>query len=147
VPNAQRELARLDYRMAFEDRLRDYVKRLDEKKPVMYCGDLNVAHHAIDLKNPQANEGNAGYSIEERAKMSALLETGFTDVFRALHPNTVRYTWWSYRFNARVKNIGWRLDYFLVSNRLMGRVHSISILDDVLGSDHCPVKLTTDDIT
>ncbi len=144
VPNAQRELTRLDYRMGFEDDLRKYLMRLDKEKPVIYCGDLNVAHQAIDLKNPKANERNAGYTIEERTKMSALLEAGFTDVFRALHPDEVKYTWWSYRFNARRKNIGWRIDYFLVSDRFLPRVKSMSIMDDIDGSDHCPVKLVTE---
>lgn len=143
VPNAQPELKRLEYRMGFEDDLRGYLASLDKVKPVIYCGDLNVAHEAIDLKNPKSNERNPGYSIEERTKMTELLGTGFSDTFRTLYPEQVSYSWWSYRFNARAKNIGWRIDYFLVSNRLMPQVQDSVILNDVLGSDHCPVKLLT----
>lgn len=142
VPNAQAELARLDYRMDFEKKLRNYLMKLDTKKPVIYCGDLNVAHEEIDIKNPKANEGNAGFSKEERQAMTDLLNIGFTDTFRALYPETKEvYSWWSYRFSARAKNIGWRLDYFLVSNRLMEQVKDSKILTEVLGSDHCPVEL------
>lgn len=141
VPNAQRELKRLDYRMEFEDRLRSYLVDLDREKPVVYSGDLNVAHEPIDLKNPKNNERNPGFTIEERTKMTELLGAGFTDTFRSLYPDTVAYTWWSYRSNARARNIGWRIDYFIVSNRLMPKVKDSSILDGVMGSDHCPVKL------
>ena len=141
VPNAQEGLARIDYRVQFEKDMRNYLKELDQIKPIIYCGDLNVAHQPIDLKNPKANEGNAGYSIEERTEFQALLDAGFTDVFRVLYPDTIKYTWWSYRFNARMNNAGWRIDYFVVSNRLANRVKSIEILDQVHGSDHCPVVL------
>ena len=142
TPNAQRELARLDYRMAWEDALRGYIKSLDEKKPVIYCGDLNVAHNEIDLKNPKANRQSAGFSDEERAKFTELLDSGFTDTFRALYPDKVEYSWWSYMFSARAKNVGWRIDYFVVSNRLFERVKDSFILTSVLGSDHCPVGIT-----
>jgi len=141
TPNAQRELARLDYRMRWEDALRDYIKRLDERKPVIYCGDLNVAHEEIDLKNPKTNRQSAGFSDEERAKFSELLGEGFTDTFRALYPDRVLYSWWSYMYHAREKNAGWRIDYFVVSNRLMPRVRDSFILTDVMGSDHCPVGI------
>ena len=141
TPNAQRELARLDYRMKWEDALRDYIKRLDERKPVIYCGDLNVAHEEIDLKNPKTNHQSAGFSDEERAKFSELLGEGFTDTFRTLYPERVLYSWWSYMYHAREKNAGWRIDYFVVSNRLMPRVRDSFILTDVMGSDHCPVLL------
>ena len=141
TPNAQRELARLDYRMAWEDALRGYIKSLDEKKPVIYCGDLNVAHNEIDLKNPKSNRQSAGFSDEERAKFSELLASGFTDTFRALYPDKVEYSWWSYMFSARAKNVGWRIDYFVVSNRLFERVKDSFILTSVLGSDHCPVGI------
>ncbi len=143
VPNAQPELKRLDYRMGFEDSLREYLAGIDRVKPVIYCGDLNVAHEAIDLKNPKSNERNPGYSIEERSKMTELLGAGFSDTFRTLYPEQVSYSWWSYRFNARAKNIGWRIDYFIVSKRLMPQVKDSIIHDEVLGSDHCPVKLLT----
>ena len=141
TPNAQRELARLDYRMAWEDALRGYIKSLDEKKPVIYCGDLNVAHNEIDLKNPKSNRQSAGFSDEERAKFSELLASGFTDTFRALYPDKVEYSWWSYMFSARAKNVGWRIDYFVVSNRLFERVKDSFTLTSVLGSDHCPVGI------
>ena len=141
TPNAQRELARLDYRMAWEDALRGYIKSLDEKKPVIYCGDLNVAHNEIDLKNPKSNRQSAGFSDEERAKFSELLASGFTDTFRALYPDKVEYSWWSYMFSARAKNVGWRIDYFVVSDRLFERVKDSFILTSVLGSDHCPVGI------
>ena len=141
TPNAQRELARLDYRMAWEDALRGYIKSLDEKKPVIYCGDLNVAHNEIDLKNPKSNRQSAGFSDEERAKFSELLASGFTDTFRSLYPDKVEYSWWSYMFSARAKNVGWRIDYFVVSNRLFERVKDSFILTSVLGSDHCPVGI------
>ena len=141
TPNAQRELARLDYRMAWEDALRAYIKSLDEKKPVIYCGDLNVAHSEIDLKNPKTNRMSAGFSDEERGKFTELLESGFTDTFRALYPDKVEYSWWSYMFSARAKNVGWRIDYFVVSNRIFERVKDSFILTDVMGSDHCPVGI------
>ena len=141
TPNAQRELARLDYRMKWEDSLRNYIKSLDEKKPVIYCGDLNVAHEEIDLKNPKTNHFSAGFSDEERAKFSALLGSGFTDTFRALYPERVLYSWWSYMYHAREKNVGWRIDYFVVSDRLMPRVKDSFILTDVQGSDHCPIGI------
>lgn len=144
VPNSQEELKRLDYRMEFEDKMREYLKSLDNNKPVIYCGDLNVAHQPIDIKNPLANERNAGYTIEERTKLSELLNEGFIDTFRLVHPTMIKYSWWSYRFSARMKNIGWRIDYFLVSNRLMNQIKNADILTDVMGSDHCPVLLELD---
>ena len=132
--------------MEFEDALRAYLTELDGKKPVIYCGDLNVAHNEIDLKNPKTNVGNPGFSDEERGKFTELLAAGFTDTFRSLYPDTEGvYSWWSYRFHAREKNIGWRIDYFVVSNRLMERVENSEILTDVYGSDHCPVQLTLRD--
>ena len=142
TPNAQRELARLEYRMRWERDLRDYICALDKKKPVIYCGDLNVAHEEIDLKNPKSNRGNAGFSDEERAKFSALLASGFKDTYRTLYPDRVEYTWWSYMMKARERNIGWRIDYFVVSERLMPQVSESFILGDVMGSDHCPVGIT-----
>ena len=144
TPNAQRELARLDYRMEWEDALRDYMKALDEKKPVIYCGDLNVAHNEIDLKNPKTNHHSAGFSDEERGKFTELLESGFTDTFRALYPDKVEYSWWSYMMKAREKNVGWRIDYFVVSNRLFDKVKDSFILTQVMGSDHCPVGMEID---
>ena len=142
VPNAQNELARIDYRMQWEDDLREYLHTLDEQKPVILCGDLNVAATEIDLKNPKTNEGNAGFSPQEREKFRQLLASGFTDTFRSLYPDrTGAYSWWSYRFNARKNNAGWRIDYFLVSNRLAPRIQKAEILPDILGSDHCPVTL------
>ena len=142
VPNSQNELKRLDYRMQWEEDFRAYVKRLDEKKPLIICGDMNVAHQEIDLKNPKTNRKNAGFTDEERAKMTDLLGAGFVDTWRYFHPDTEGvYSWWSYRFKAREKNAGWRIDYFLVSERLMGRVKDARILTDVLGSDHCPVVI------
>ncbi len=142
TPNAQQGLARLDYRMAWEDAFRTYLHALDEKKPVIVCGDLNVAHQEIDLKNPKTNRGNAGFSDEERGKMTQLLDSGFTDTFRYLHPEeTGIYSWWSYRFKAREKNAGWRIDYFLVSDRIKDRVKEANIHTQVMGSDHCPVEL------
>ena len=141
TPNAQRELARLDYRMSWEDALRGYIKSLDEKKPVIYCGDLNVAHNEIDLKNPKTNRMSAGFSDEERAKFTELLESGFTDTFRSLYPDKIEYSWWSYMFSARAKNVGWRIDYFVVSNRLFDRIKDSFILTSVMGSDHCPVGI------
>ena len=141
VPNAQEGLKRIDYRMEFEDDMRAYLSALDKVKPVVYCGDLNVARNEIDLKNPKTNIGNPGFSYEERGKMEELISAGFTDTFRHLYPDTVRYSWWSYRFNARANNVGWRIDYFLVSDRLAGRISGADILNDVMGSDHCPVLL------
>lgn len=143
TPNSQDQLRRLDYRMTWEDCFRQYVKRLDEQKPVIICGDLNVAHEEIDLKNPKTNHMSAGFTDEERAKFSELLAAGFTDTFRHFNPNLAGvYSYWSYRFQARKKNAGWRIDYFVVSNRLMDRVAGADIHTDILGSDHCPVELT-----
>ncbi len=141
VPNAQRGLARLPFRMAWEDALRAYLSQLDAEKPVIYCGDLNVAHEEIDLKNPRSNRGNAGFSDEERGKFSELLAAGFADTYRSLYPDKIEYSWWSYMMRAREKNIGWRIDYFVVSDRLLPRVADSRILTDVMGSDHCPVAL------
>ena len=142
TPNSQRELARLSYRMEWEDAFRGYVGRLDQKKPVIICGDLNVAHQEIDLKNPKSNRGNAGFSDEERGKMTELLQSGFTDTFRYLYPDAQGiYSWWSYMFHAREKNAGWRIDYFLVSDRLRDSIREASIRTEILGSDHCPVEL------
>ena len=147
TPNAQNanegELKprRLPYRMQWEDDFRAYLMQLDKKKPVIVCGDLNVAHEEIDLKNPKTNRNNAGFTDEERQKMTQLLNSGFTDTFRLLHPDEVTYSWWSYRFRSREKNAGWRIDYFLVSERLNENVTSASILTDIMGSDHCPVAL------
>lgn len=141
TPNAQRELARLDYRMTWEDDLREYIKSLDTTKPVIYCGDLNVAHNEIDLKNPKTNRGNAGFSDEERGKFTELLNEGFCDTFRTLYPDKVQYSWWSYMFQARAKNAGWRIDYFVVSDRLMPKVKDSFILTEIMGSDHCPVGI------
>ncbi len=142
TPNSQDGLRRLDYRMGWEDAFRDYLLRLDAKKPVIVCGDMNVAHQEIDLKNPSSNRRNAGFTDEEREKFSVLLNSGFADTFRTLYPEQVTYSWWSYRFHAREKNAGWRIDYFVVSNRLMEQVQDASIHTDILGSDHCPVELT-----
>lgn len=142
TPNSQRELARLDYRMQWEDAFRAYVKQLDEKKPVIICGDLNVAHKEIDLKNYKTNHKNAGFTDEERAKMTELLEAGFIDSFRHLYPDKEGiYTWWSYMFKAREKNAGWRIDYFIVSDRITDRISDSLIYTDIMGSDHCPVGL------
>ncbi len=140
-PNTKRELLRLDYRMEYEEDFRKYLKRLDAKKPVIMCGDLNVAHNEIDLKNPKANERNAGYTIEERTKFGILLDNGFTDSFRYLYPDRVKYTWWSYMMNAREKGIGWRIDYFVLSDRLQNKLKDSIIYDNVMGSDHCPVAI------
>ena len=141
VPNAQDGLKRIDYRMQFEDDMREYLSGLDKHKGVLYCGDLNVARSEIDLKNPKANIGNAGFSYEERGKIEELLSSGFTDSFRYLYPDTVKYSWWSYRFHARENNAGWRIDYFLVSDRIASKITSADILTDIMGSDHCPVLL------
>ena len=143
TPNSQSELARLVYRMEWEDAFRAYLEKLDANKPVVVCGDLNVAHEEIDLTNPKVNRRNAGFTDEERGKMTELLAAGFCDTFRCLHPDLERaYTWWSYRSNARDRNIGWRIDYFLVSERLMPKVVETTIYPNILGSDHCPVGLT-----
>lgn len=143
TPNSQDQLRRLDYRMTWEDSFRQYVKRLDEQKPVIICGDLNVAHEEIDLKNPKTNHMSAGFTDEERAKFSELLAAGFTDTFRHFNPDLASvYSYWSYRFQARKKNAGWRIDYFVVSNRFMDRVEGAAIHTEILGSDHCPVELT-----
>lgn len=145
VPNSQQELARINYRMKWEDDLRDYVKELDTKKPVIICGDLNVAHNEIDLKNPSSNRKNAGFSDQEREKFTKLLGSGFTDTFRHLYPDqTGAYTWWSYMFNARKNNAGWRIDYFIVSNRIADKIIDAKIHPDIFGSDHCPVELLID---
>ena len=144
TPNAQKELARLSYRMEWEDALRAYMMELDKKKPLVYCGDLNVAHEEIDLKNPKTNHKSAGFSDEERAKFSELLASGFTDTFRALYPEKIEYSWWSYMMKAREKNVGWRIDYFVVSNRLFPRVKDSFILGEIMGSDHCPVGIELD---
>ena len=142
TPNAQRELARIDHRLRWEAAFAAYLKRLDENKPTIVCGDLNVAHTEIDLKNPSSNRGNAGFSDEERGCFTALLEQGFTDTFRYLNPDvTGAYTWWSYMFNARQNNAGWRIDYFLVSNRIADKITAAPIYSHILGSDHCPVGL------
>lgn len=141
VPNSKRELLRLEDRMIFEDEMRTYLKRLDSLKPVIYTGDLNVAHMPIDLSNPGANTRNPGFTDEERNKFSTFLESGFVDTFRTLYPNKVKYTWWSYMFQSRLKNIGWRIDYFILSNRLMNQVLDSKILNEIEGSDHCPVQL------
>ena len=146
TPNAQEGLARLPYRMEWEDAFRDYLQGLDARKPVVVCGDMNVAHEEIDLKNPKTNRGSAGFSDEEREKMTQLLAAGFTDTFRCLHPDlTGAYSWWSYRFKAREKNAGWRIDYFLVSDRLRDRIEKAEIFSEIHGSDHCPVGLTLSD--
>ena len=143
TPNSQDGLRRLDYRMKWEDEFLSYLKRLDQKKPVVFCGDLNVAHNEIDLKNPKTNRRNAGFTDEERAKFTALLENGFTDTFRFFYPDqTDIYSWWSYRFRAREKNAGWRIDYFVVSDRLQDRLDDAKIHTEIMGSDHCPVELT-----
>ena len=142
TPNAQEGLARIGYRMEWEDDLRGYLQSLDRTKPVVYCGDLNVAHEEIDLKNPKTNRGNAGFSDQERGKLTELLSAGFTDTFRSLYPDqTGAYSWWSYRFHAREKNAGWRIDYFIVSDRLAPRVREAAIHPDIAGSDHGPVSL------
>lgn len=141
TPNAQRELTRLEYRMEWEDALRDYIKSLDTTKPVIYCGDLNVAHEEIDLKNPKTNHHSAGFTDEERGKFTQLLNEGFSDTFRSLYPDKVEYSWWSYMFQARAKNVGWRIDYFVVSDRLMPKVKDSFILTETMGSDHCPVGI------
>ncbi|MFR5684214.1 MAG: exodeoxyribonuclease III, partial [Clostridia bacterium] len=145
TPNSKRELERLEYRMRWEDDFRDYLLALDKVKPVIICGDLNVAHQEIDLKNPKTNHQNAGFTDEERQKMTKLLKSGFTDSFRFLYPDKIEaYSWWSYLFHAREKNVGWRIDYFIVSKRLEEKIKEASIYNEVLGSDHCPIGLEID---
>lgn len=144
TPNAQEELRRLDYRMTWEDAFQAYLHQLDAKKPVIVCGDMNVAHQEIDLKNPKTNRRSAGFTDEERSKMTQLLSNGFTDTFRTLHPEQVTYSYWSYRFRAREKNAGWRIDYFLISDRLKPQLKGASIHTEIYGSDHCPVELDID---
>ena len=145
TPNSQRELARLEYRMTWEDTFRNYLLELDKKKPVILCGDLNVAHQEIDLKNPKTNRKNAGFSDEERAKMTELLESGFTDTFRHLYPDAIeQYSWWSYMGKARERNTGWRIDYFITSKRLDDKIQEAKIHQQIFGSDHCPVELDID---
>ena len=141
VPNSKDGLARLDYRMEWEEMLLAHLNRLNQSKPVVYCGDLNVAHNEIDIKNPSSNRRNAGFTDEERNRFSILLENGYADTFRTLYPETVKYSWWSYRFKARERNAGWRIDYFVVSQRFMDRVKDAMIFDEQTGSDHCPVGL------
>ena len=144
TPNSQRELTRLDYRMEWEDALRNYMMELDKVKPVIYCGDLNVAHEEIDLKNPKTNHFSAGFTDEERGKFTELLASGFSDTFRSLYPDKVEYSWWSYMFQARQKNVGWRIDYFVVSNRILAKVKEAKIHTEIMGSDHCPVSIEID---
>lgn len=142
IPNSQTELKRLDYRRVFNSAIEEYLVDLDKTKPVLFCGDLNVAHKEIDIKNPKTNLRNAGFTIEERDDFTRLLSRGFTDSFRALYPDEVKYSWWSYKFKAREKNTGWRIDYFVVSNRFMSEIKDAYILNEVMGSDHCPVGIT-----
>ena len=142
TPNSKRELERLDYRMIWEDEIREYLKKLDLVKPVIYCGDLNVAHNEIDLKNPSSNHHNAGFTDQERGKMTELLSSGFTDTYRYKYPDeTGKYTWWSYMFHAREKNAGWRIDYFIVSNRIADKIVDAKIHNEIMGSVHCPIEL------
>ena len=141
TPNAKRELERLDYRMVWEDEIRKYLLELNKKKPVIMCGDLNVAHEEIDLKNPKTNKGNAGFTNEEREKMTELLNAGFIDSYRYLYPEKIEYSWWSYMGHAREKNVGWRIDYFIVSNDFRENIKDATIYTEILGSDHCPVGL------
>ena len=144
TPNAKRELERLDYRMVWEDEIRKYLLELNKKKPVIMCGDLNVAHEEIDLKNPKTNKGNAGFTNEEREKMTELLNAGFIDSYRYLYPEKIEYSWWSYMGHAREKNVGWRIDYFIVSNDIKNKVKNATIYTEILGSDHCPIGLEID---
>lgn len=145
VPNSKRELERLDYRMEWEDKMREYLISLDKVKPVIYCGDLNVAHKEIDLKNPNTNHRSAGFTDEEREKMTNFLDSGFVDSFRFVNPDVIdAYSWWSYMFHAREKNVGWRIDYIIVSERIKNKIKDVKIYNDVLGSDHCPVGLDID---
>ena len=141
IPNVKRDLSRLDYRMTFEDDFRCYLKKLEASKPVVVCGDLNVAHEEIDIKNARANIGNAGFTYEERGKFSELLDSGFIDTFRYFYPEEKKYSWWSYMGHARENNVGWRIDYFLVSKSIINNVKGADILDDVMGSDHCPISI------
>lgn len=141
TPNSQDELRRLEYRMSWEDDFRNYLLTLEGKKPVILCGDLNVAHQEIDLKNPKTNRRNAGFTDEEREKMTTLLDNGFIDTFRTIYPDTIKYSWWSYRFKAREKNTGWRIDYFIASQKLRDRIKDAKIHCEIMGSDHCPVEL------
>ena len=141
TPNAKRELERLDYRMVWEDEIRKYLLELNKKKPVIMCGDLNVAHEEIDLKNPKTNKGNAGFTNEEREKMTELLNAGFIDSYRYLYPEKIEYSWWSYMGHAREKNVGWRIDYFIVSNDIKEKIKNATIYTKILGSDHCPIGL------
>ena len=145
VPNVKRDLSRLDYRMDYEEELKKYLKILEEKKPVIVCGDFNVSHQEIDIKNAKANIGNAGFTYEERDKFTKLLESGFTDTFRYFHEDEEVYSWWSYMRSAREKNIGWRLDYFVVSNSFLKNIEDSTILTEIYGSDHCPIKLELND--
>lgn len=148
TPNSQTELARLEYRITWEDDFRDYLLNLNSKKPVILCGDLNVAHTEIDLKNPKSNKTNAGFTIEERNKFTELLESGFVDSFRYLHPDAIeKYSWWSYRFSARKNNAGWRIDYFVVSNKIKDKIVEANIHNDIMGSDHCPVELIVKELS
>lgn len=141
VPNVKRDLSRLDYRMIWEDEFKDYVKKLEKKKPVIICGDMNVAHEEIDIKNAKANRGNAGFTDEERDKMTKLLDSGFIDAYRYYNPDSEEYTWWSYIGKAREKNIGWRIDYFLVSKDIIKKIKNTMIYTDIMGSDHCPIGI------
>ncbi len=143
VPNAQPELKRIDFRTEWENKLLKHLKKLDKIKPIVYCGDLNVAHEEIDLKNPKQNVGQPGFSDEERTMMTKLLSSGFTDIYRNLYPNKKEYTWWSYRANARENNVGWRIDYFIVSDRFVEKIKDVRIHNEIMGSDHCPVELIT----
>src|SRR5574344_435584 len=144
VPNSGEELKRLSFRMQYEIDLENYIQKLDSRKPVVYCGDLNVAHEEIDIKNPKTNTMNAGFTNEEREKMTKLLSLGFVDSFRFLHPDEVKYSWWSYRFNARENNAGWRIDYFIVSDRIKDKIKRSEIHNEIYGSDHCPIELDID---
>lgn len=144
VPNSKKELERLDYRMTWEDDMLAYLKKLETTKPVILCGDLNVAHKEIDIKNAKSNQRSAGFTIEERNKFTHLLESGFIDTFRYFHPDEVKYSWWSYLFHAREKNAGWRLDYFVVSSTLINKVKDSYILNEIMGSDHCPIMIDLD---
>ena len=144
VPNSQDELRRLDYRQVWNKAFEDFVSSLKERKPVIFCGDLNVAHQEIDIRNPKTNVRNAGFTIEERNDFSRLLSRGFIDTFRYLHPEEVKYSWWSYRFKAREKNVGWRIDYFVISEDLKDKLKSAEIHNEVYGSDHCPVSIDID---
>ena len=145
VPNVKRDLSRIPYRMDWEDELREYYHKLEKKKPVVVCGDFNVAHNEIDIKNAKGNIGNAGFTYEERGKFTDLLNSGFVDTFRYLNPDTVKYSWWSYIGNAREKGIGWRIDYFIVSKSFIDKIEDSLILDDVMGSDHCPIEISIKD--